>query len=688
MWRDVVNDLTRLQVLPVKAVLFFVYGGQYTLVPFFGVIFKSFGFDIQSVSVLYAIQPIAAFIASIVSSCLTRPSRIKLVVCVLLLLSLFFNNLLLLLSPKPSPLLLRFHIATTDTNFTLKLVAPPERCNVTYSRSILHLNFENCDKTPVLSNSSAMSLPLPKDHFSLDIVGNDLTLEQHLHSSPSLSFVYNETLYNELNFEADTTCDIFSPVDKASCEKDIGRLLHTLILVALATACSSLVIILIESAVVTAARLNNSEIGLQRIWSFFGATVWPLFAALLVEKTESLHSLFYLYDGLMLAGLCVVVVMNVTLDYEPLSWRAFRRTAGHLEEVFRVAPMFFAVIVLGATWGFMDAFLFWYMEELSSGVIWMALSVSLGSLGTVLFCLSSSRLRMLGEGWSALVLASAVYCTRFVGYYVGNSVFVCVGVAVLEPLTNANLMLALSRFCESDPGKGRRRRIFNVAAWSSLHVISGRIIGAPVGAYGIASYGSSLTFRYWAYPLAALAVTVALIKASRSIFLSREKDTGREGQTVADGPSGRSQTKLPSSAPTVFGALSLAAVTRTWMADVISASSESWPTSSTGPIISCPDDEKFDEDSFQKDLLALRQSRLHTYAPNVFSRSASMPAVPSRYSVTAISRQRMSLPPVLEEPSANKPEGRLKTRLAAPKPGLTKTDATQDKDDKGESTRF
>ncbi|XP_022237365.1 uncharacterized protein LOC111084947 [Limulus polyphemus] len=82
------QDLTRKELIPVKILMFLIYGGQATLYPYFTVHLKSLGMSIRETAIIFAVQPLVAlFVAPLIGVLADRIGNFKTLFCFFLTFS-------------------------------------------------------------------------------------------------------------------------------------------------------------------------------------------------------------------------------------------------------------------------------------------------------------------------------------------------------------------------------------------------------------------------------------------------------------------------------------------------------------------------------------------------------------------------------------------------------------------------
>ena len=111
-------------------------------------------------------------------------------------------------------------------------------------------------------------------------------------------------------------------------------------------------------------------------------------------NSHGYHSIIYLYFGLrLLTSLCI---LKLSLDFKPPA----KKILQHIRKVIcrlDVISYFVAFLIAGVMWGFLESFLFWYMEDLGASKFLLGMSLGIGTLaGVPLTIFSHLLLKNLG----------------------------------------------------------------------------------------------------------------------------------------------------------------------------------------------------------------------------------------------------------------------------------------------------
>ena len=99
-----------------------------------------------------------------------------------------------------------------------------------------------------------------------------------------------------------------------------------------------------------------------------------------VGNSNGYQSIVFLYFALrLLASLCI---LKLNLDFKPPAKKIFQDIR---KVICRVDVLSYLIVFLvaGIMWGFLESFLFWYMEDLGASKFLMGISLGIGTLAGV-----------------------------------------------------------------------------------------------------------------------------------------------------------------------------------------------------------------------------------------------------------------------------------------------------------------
>lgn len=143
-----------------------------------------------------------------------------------------------------------------------------------------------------------------------------------------------------------------------------------------------------------------------------GIILGPL-AGVLVQYTGDYHSVFGLFTCLIVTSAFLTLKLN--LDHKPAARNLFGQALRSFKkyEVFSYVTIYF---FLGIFWGFLDNYLFWFLEGLGASKTLMGISVGFGTMAGILLNITSGDIISKIGHSGVLSIALFLYSVRFLGY--------------------------------------------------------------------------------------------------------------------------------------------------------------------------------------------------------------------------------------------------------------------------------
>jgi len=225
-------------------------------------------------------------------------------------------------------------------------------------------------------------------------------------------------------------------------------------------------LMLFEGALIVTIKEQGGDYGLQKLFGTAGTIIFGPLAGLLIdfvqqkciadniERTtdkgfvhhnpDGYSPIIYLYFALrLLTALCI---LKLRLDFKPPAKKVFQNIRSVLFR-FEVMSYLIVFLVAGTMWGFLESFLFWYMEDLGASKFLLGISLGAGTLTALpLTIFSHLLLKHLGHNFVALI-ALGTYAIRMLGYaYIGKMVSICVLLEALKPFCTTLLLISAMTF--------------------------------------------------------------------------------------------------------------------------------------------------------------------------------------------------------------------------------------------------
>ncbi|GBM56512.1 hypothetical protein AVEN_140586-1 [Araneus ventricosus] len=227
---------------------------------------------------------------------------------------------------------------------------------------------------------------------------------------------------------------------------------------------------LFDSASMTIIHDLKADVGFQRFWSTVGMCLLAPISGYFVDEYDTFKPCFFMYGILYL--LAAVISLSLDLSMKLPSDNPLKNLADLIKSP-EVDLLFIQIAALGICWGFLENFLFWFLEsELGSNNLIMGLTVTVGS-GTGLFMalIATWFTRKIGYV-NVIILAFAAYTVRFLGYSYAQDAYFCLIFEMMENFTVTLLTVGVTLYCTELASMEMLTTVMTL--WNGLHVISGK----------------------------------------------------------------------------------------------------------------------------------------------------------------------------------------------------------------------
>lgn len=469
---------------------------------------KSLGVSIRETSIIFAVQPIIALlVAPAVGMVADKIGNFKLIFSFFLTFSAVTANLLLLVPSVSQTEKLLYFNAKCNSKAELFLQFDKEMsCSVnkrlnnnTYAHMTVLFKCEHSCETlnkPFLplfikehgkrcSSSCTVNeeeeclyinegaeLQLFVNHYDL------VSLNSTLIAKDSYFIRYKNTSYSDIECactDCTVNCTVVSQKAATECldfttTEMFGITFWSYLGIRLVVTLGiGLVNGLFDAASMTIIQDLKADVGFQRFWSTVGMCLLAPISGYMVDTTNSYRPCFFMYGALYL--IAAITSIKLDLSMKLPSENPVKNLAKLLKNP-EVILLLIQIAVLGICWGFLENFLFWFLEsELSSNNVIMGLTVTVGS-GTGLFMALVATWCTKKLGYvNVIIVAFAAYTVRFFGYAHAKDAYTCLIFEMMENFTVTLLTVGVTLYCTELASLEMLTTIMTL--WNGLHVISG-----------------------------------------------------------------------------------------------------------------------------------------------------------------------------------------------------------------------
>ncbi|XP_071542622.1 major facilitator superfamily domain-containing protein 6-like [Panulirus ornatus] len=253
---------------------------------------------------------------------------------------------------------------------------------------------------------------------------------------------------------------------------------------------------LFEGATLSLLKKHGGDYGLQRIWGYIGCMVFTPLSGWLIDtmsygvSSPDYRPAFYLFVGLQ--GLAGLVALSVDLKFKTPSEQVIKNIwlLMHKPEVIM---LFLAMMLAGAFFGFLEAFLFWFLGDLGASRSLMGLTVTMGAASAFPFLIFMSPIVNKFGHIGVIAAGFLMYAIRFAGY---ASIYDPVSALYFEALEGVTIALMLSTGMTYASELTTTKNIVSLQGLcGTLYHGVGKGAGSLVGGYMYYHLGARKTFR-------------------------------------------------------------------------------------------------------------------------------------------------------------------------------------------------
>ncbi|XP_055331682.1 major facilitator superfamily domain-containing protein 6-like isoform X2 [Paramacrobiotus metropolitanus] len=248
---------------------------------------------------------------------------------------------------------------------------------------------------------------------------------------------------------------------------------------------------LMDAATIQMSEEYHGNIGMQRMYSLLGMCAMAPLAGLLMDRLNMGYApAFYLYDAMHVLAAITAGIMSLTVR---LPADNIWKNVGQLMRNPRIVVFIFVVFFIGAAWGLLDSFFFWFMEEDLHSPKWLlGLTNTVGGLCGVPVMASATRLIKRFGHTNILIFSMFVYGGRYIGYSYVYNPYMVLPLEAFEAITNSLMWVTATIYA----GKIAPQYLATLQGIvGGMHYGIGRGAGALIGGLMIRAVGARVAWR-------------------------------------------------------------------------------------------------------------------------------------------------------------------------------------------------
>jgi len=293
-------------------------------------------------------------------------------------------------------------------------------------------------------------------------------------------------------------------------------------------------LVLFEGAVMSIIKQHGGDIGLQKLFATFGGLIFGPIAGAMIDLSNEDVSNIYMSVILMFFGLRLAAslcLLKLSLDFKPPA-KYFMKELGPALCKISVLMSLIAFFTAGLMWGFLETFLFWYLEDLGADHLLMGMSMAVATLTSLPLQFYSNFLIKKLKHERLVVLALVCFAVRMVGYSYIRQPAYFLFFEVLKPFSTTLLIITTFDFIRKSVPLTTYATVNSIFGASYFGV--GRGLGGLVGGHATSALGFNLTFQVFAAASVVVAASYALVTGIDSRIKAAAGNRQRRGDGGAN----------------------------------------------------------------------------------------------------------------------------------------------------------
>ncbi|XP_076031168.1 major facilitator superfamily domain-containing protein 6-like [Oratosquilla oratoria] len=575
--RRFVADFVTREFIPLKVLYFLVYGGSMTLFPFITLHMRSLGITEEELAIIYAFNPVIALIGPPLTGMLAdRIGNFKVFLSFWMTCSgmaaLAFMAVPVGRIQHKLPLDLPLELSCPSGVQNIHpegiyfSAAPPYECDLRNSTEEVQVALVRCSACPQLSShlkkqcrsdpssssclfsdllSRPQTSPLNISLSSSSVNGTQELTAQVFRNSSALPGVilHTEDLKcpDASNFDlglmgnassCPLICEALTNRTELCTNEKTSEDLNPTVTFAAYLACRMFITLtlatsftLYDGAVAAILKQKNGDFGFQRLYHNLGSIILtPVSGALIDYFTElngfqDFRPAFIMYCTMK--TLSAILILFVNLDFKEPSRQVLKDFKALIKKP-EIDCYLLVMLISGMNYGFLDTFLFWFLEDLGANKKLMGLTVTVGSVAGIPLLMASGYLMSKLGHVNTIALGLAVYVIRNFGYSGIYNPWWCMPFEALECFTVSLMSTAAVAYAAHLATPSTLVTLQGM--YGGIHYGVGRGAGSLVGGFLLVPLGPRNTFRVLACMCGLASIGYFLLNAF--VFRKRNNKVG------------------------------------------------------------------------------------------------------------------------------------------------------------------
>ncbi|KAF2355954.1 Major facilitator superfamily associated domain [Trinorchestia longiramus] len=537
------------QLIPIKILAFLFFGGMFSVTPYFTLHMQQLGISVKEIAIIYSILPIPAILGPVISGVVADyVSNFKAVLVTNIILTIVFNIATVFI-----PVVESHEMQSISFNSSGLALSPPDClvngqdieslgdqwiCSSSCFNNSLSKAFSAVNQTLYCSDvDRSMPLPLSNCHVEMADVAD---CGYEVWFSPTLTPGAGYQMQRESSFFTDDFCSVtctpgtaqMVDADYLSNSKTFWiyftlRILVTLFMNAAFT--------MMDASIMAVMLRTGGDYGKQRLIAMLSMATFPFVASCIVQSLSDgpADYAYVIYLHALLLALSGFVAIFINLDVEQQEKTNILQDVVKLLKRTEVVIFLFIIFLLGANWGYLENYLFVFLNSLGAPTYLLGLTMTFGCLTGVPMLLVSDRIvEKLGRQ-KVFFIGFLAYTVRMFGYSIISNPWYCFIFESLEVFTYQIMWVASVTYFPILAPTSLLGTLTGIAG--AVHYNIGRGGGALVGGLLIARIGMVWTFRVFGVASCVFALLyLALQKLALEKLTAKTVTPEHEGESQKD----------------------------------------------------------------------------------------------------------------------------------------------------------
>jgi len=469
------SDMIKTHLFWIKLIFFFQSGSLVVLYPYLVIHMRSLGLSVEEVALVNGVIPLADIIGPPLAGFVAdKIGNFRVFMSLMTVVSGASSLLLLLIPPKLSG------SAEISGHFQVTCCAD-QPCHDINNATFLTTFLSNNDSIATCNFHEDGTFALYNDNGFQDtvIATNETKMTkgcENFQCDYKDNWIYNNGFQERTNWS-----QILIFYTLLRCLIDVLR-------------ASS--VMMFEGAVVVTIKQMGGDYGLQKLFGTFGAIIWGPISGQILDMAssssgkENYEPIFYLF--FVMRFISALLILKLNLSFKKPAKKVFKNLWKLIirPHIFMFLVIFF---VCGCIWGFIEAYLFWFLEDLGSTKLTMGISLAVGTVAGIPLTIASGAIIKRFGNCNVIVFALALYSLRLLGYSFIESALQSLFFEVLKPFGNSLLVIAAMTYAKNNASIETMASLEGVMG--ALYFGIGKATGSLVGGLVIDDLGVRNTFR-------------------------------------------------------------------------------------------------------------------------------------------------------------------------------------------------